>query len=191
MTSRPFISNSSLRVLRTSIGAVVDYGVFPNLRVARTGSTGLPAVHAAERDGQATFFEAWPITLRVQLNSKRHAWLGLDAGPDEPGSSEALVAGNPPGPRLGPCGSLEFSDGWKLPESETDVRPAIIHLWSRAPTAIMSVCRLGTYGALVVSHQDNSTWAFYGEYDGGTFVTFDKHVCDALRAESDETTEVS
>ncbi|MFK8001545.1 MAG: hypothetical protein AB8H86_18260, partial [Polyangiales bacterium] len=59
------------------------------------------------------------------------------------------------------------------------------------PTAIMSVCRLGTYGALVVSHQDNSTWAFYGEYDGGTFVTFDKHVCDALRAESDETTEVS
>ena len=190
MSGRPFISDASLSALRTSMGSVVDYGVFPNLRVARTGATGLPAVCAAEREG-AVFFEAWPITLRVQWSSNRHAWLGLDAGPDEPGSSEALVAENPPEPRLGPCGSLEFSDGWKLSESEVDARPAIVRLWSRAPIATMSICRISTYGALVVSHQDGCAWAFYGEYDGGTFVTFDKHVCDALRAESDETIEVA
>lgn len=191
MSGRPFISNASLNVLRSAIGSVVDYGVFPNLRVARTGATGLPAVHAAEREGQAVFFEAWPMTLRIRLSSNRHAWLGLDAGPDEPGSSEALVAENPPEPRLGPCGSLEFSDGWKLSESEADLRPAIVHLWSRAPIATMAICRLDMYGALVVSHQDNRTWAFYGEYDGGTFVTFDEPVCDALREESDETIEVT
>lgn len=184
------ISNSSLSVLRASVGAVVDYGVFPNLRVARSGSTGLAAVHAAERDG-AVFFAAWPITLRVQLNSNRYAWLGLDAGPDVPGSSEALVAEHRSDPRLGPCGRVEFSDGWTLPEAEADVRPAIVGLWSRAAIATMSICRLAPYGALVVSHQDNGTWAFYGEYDGDTFVTFDKHVCAALRAESDETIEVA
>ena len=138
----------------------------PGLDIRRAGAIGLPAVCDLGRTERLEFFIAWSISFRLNDPRSGHSWLSLDAGPDEPGTTEGIVAASPREPSLGPCGSVSFSDGWKIAESDSDVRPAILHLWPESPISSIEILRIGTYAAAVFHHDEQSSWAFYGEYDG-------------------------
>ena len=186
MIANSFISETSVSTLRSAIGSVVDYGVFPGLDIRRIGATGLNAVCELERAESLEFFIARPISLRLSDMRGGYSWLSLDSGPDEPETTEGIVATNPTEPCLGPCAWASFSDGWKIAECDSDPRPAILHLWPESRITSIEILRIGAYGAVVFQHDGVRSWAFYGEYDGDAFVTLDGRVCDALRVESDE-----
>lgn len=183
------ILEESYNNLRQAINCYVHHAFLPGLSIKGGDYGGFCYAFALEESKTRVFFTAWPVTIRLSDSNKESWLLELTGGNDYITDDEPfafLFARVRQSTRTGPLRWLPIGVDWEFSDVEEDTYPAICSCFPATKIVRIEVHFVDGYAAILVTHECESKWVFYGEYDGQDWLCFDPELCDAIVRRSEE-----